>query len=152
MKYAPVLKTIYSLGALAEQMHACNKRYIAFVSQFKDHTKGQINLNKVCNSNRDEHNRSYRGLNLFQSVDLKFVLSILDGKFTLKGFSNRLLQQLLPGWKPYKISRLLKRFRVLKLIKRVGKTYSYYLTKLGKQVLIASLQLRERIVIPALNN
>jgi hypothetical protein len=152
MKYAPLLKTIYSIGALAEQMHACNKRYISFVSQWKDHTKGRTNLNKICNSNRDEQNRSFRGLNLFQSVDLKFVLSILDGKFTIKGFSNRLLQPLLPEWSPHKISRLLKRFRVLKLIKRAGRTYSYYLTKLGKQVLVASLQLRERIVVPALNN
>ena len=45
---------------------------------------------------------------------------------------------------------MLKRLRVHKLIKRVGKTYKYYLTKLGRQVVVAALRVRELEVVPIL--
>lgn len=149
-KYAAMLKTIYSLGALAEQMQVCNCRYIDFISRWRDHTKERTNLNHISHSVRDDKQRSYRGINLFQSVDSMFVQAILDGAFTLHGFTNKLLQKLLPGWSSNKICRMLKRFRIFKLIKRVKKSHRYYLSTLGKGVLVAALQLRERIVMPAL--
>jgi len=48
------------------------------------------------------------------------------------------------------IAGVLKRFRVLRLIKRVGRTYKYYLSSLGKKVLVAALQLKERIILPTM--
>ena len=55
------------------------------------------------------------------------MLAILCGEYLIAGFSNRALQPHLAGWNPQKIGRVLKRFRVLRLIKRVGRTYKYYL-------------------------
>lgn len=150
MKYAAMKKTIYSLGALHEQMLACNNRYIGFISQWKDHTHERTDLDRITQSIKDDKDRSYRGLNFFQSQDLLFVNAVLRGENQISGFSNRLLQFHLPGWSPAKVGRVLKRFRALKLIKRIGKTYKYYLSDLGKKVLIAALQLKERVVIPAL--
>jgi len=51
-----------------------------------------------------------------------------------------------PGW----ISRCFKRLRVHGLIKRVGKTYKYYLSDLGRRVVLTSLKLREMVIIPTL--
>jgi len=150
MKHAAMKKTIYSLGALREQMLACNNRYIGFISQWKDHTQERSDLDKITRSVKDEQDRSYRGLNFFQSQDLLFLMALLKGEFQLQGFSNRLLQSHLPNWSAAKIGRVIKRFHVLKLVKKVGKTYKYYLTDLGKRVLIAALQLKERVVLPAL--
>jgi hypothetical protein len=48
------------------------------------------------------------------------------------------------------ISRLVKRLRVHGLIKKIGRTYKYYLTQLGRQVAVMALKLRELYVIPAL--
>jgi len=144
MKHAAMKKTIYSLGALHEQMLACNNRYIGFISQWKDHTNERTDLDQITQSVKDDKDRSYRGLNFFQSQDLLFLNAILRGEHQISGFNNRLLQVHLPGWSPAKVGRVLKRFRVLKLIKRVGKTYKYYLSDLGKRLMIAALQLKER--------
>ena len=70
------------------------------------------------------------------------MLPILRGEYQIAGFTNRALQRHLAGWNPQKIGRVLKRFRVLRLIKRVGRTYKYYLSSLGKKVLVATLQLK----------
>ena len=78
------------------------------------------------------------------------MLVILRGEYQIAGFTNRALQPYLAGWNSQKIGRILKRFRVLKLIKRVGCTYKYYLSSLGKKVLVAALQLKERVILPTM--
>jgi hypothetical protein len=49
------------------------------------------------------------------------------------------------------MSRLLKRLRVHGLIRRIGRTYKYYVTALGKQALTLGLKLKELYIIPALH-
>jgi hypothetical protein len=46
-----------------------------------------------------------------------------------------------------KVSRVIKRLRVHGLIKRVGRTYKYYLTALGRRALLAGLHIRA-LVLP----
>jgi hypothetical protein len=150
MKYASVKKTIYSLGAVAELMQACNKRYLSFISQWRDHSRERTDLRKITDSVKDDKHRSYRGVNFFQSNDLSFLLAIMRGEYQISGFTNRSLQPHLAGWNSQKIGRVLKRFRVLRLIKRVGRTYKYYLSSMGKKVLVAALQLKERVILPTM--
>ena len=87
-------------------------------------------------------------MNFFLHGDLSFMLAILRGEYQIAGFSNRALQSHLTKWFPQKIGRILKRLRVLRLIKRVGCTYKYYLSSLGKKIIVAALQLKERIILP----
>jgi hypothetical protein len=49
------------------------------------------------------------------------------------------------------ILRLLKRLRVHGLIKKIGKTYKYYLTSFGRQVITLGLKLKELHIIPQLS-
>lgn len=149
-KHTSMRKTIYSLGALGEQMQACSRRYLSFISQWRDHSRERADLRKVTRSVKDNKQRSYRGLNFFRQDDLQFMLAIIRGEHLINGFTNRALQALLPGWSPQKIGRMLTRFRVLRLIKRIGKTYKYYLAQLGKRTLVAALQLKERVILPAM--
>ncbi len=46
---------------------------------------------------------------------------------------------------------MIKRLRVHGLLKKIGKRYKYYLTKLGRIVVTTGLKLRELFVIPSLN-
>ena len=149
-KHAGMRKSIYSFGALAEQMQACNKRYLQFISQWRDHTKERTDLRKVTRSTKDNKQHSYRGLNFFLKDDLDFMLAILRGEYAVNGFSNRLLREHLPGWSSQKVGRMLKRFRVLRLIKRAGNTYKYYLAARGRKTVIAALQIKERVILPAM--
>lgn len=49
---------------------------------------------------------------------------------------------------PSQVSRLLKRLRLHGIIKKVGKTYKYYLTELGRHVMVAGLTLKSMFLIP----
>jgi len=149
MKWAPMRKTCYSLGAVAEAMSACNRRYLACISQWRDRTQERHALVEVTASRRDEKDRSVRGVNFFRADDLQFLRALQRGEHQIQGVRNRTLQPHLPGWKPSRIGRTLRRFRVLKLIKPVAGTRKYYPTARGESLVIAGLQLTERIILPA---
>ena len=112
--------SFYSLGAVAEQMQACNRRYLSFISQWRDHSGERTDLRKITSSVKDDKQRSYRGVNFFQSDDMSFMLAILRGEYQIAGFTNRALQSHLAEWNSQKIGRVLKRFRVLRLIRVSG--------------------------------
>ena len=50
-----------------------------------------------------------------------------------------------------KVSRLIKRLRVFGLIRKAGNTYKYYLTRLGKELVITAEKLKESVLISSLN-
>ena len=150
MKVAPVKKTIYSLPVMRELLGAANRRYLEFLSALEDPTAGLKDLLKISKRVRDRHQRSHRGFNLFDGDDLSLFEAIVAGEFTISGFQNRHLQMMLPGKNSGQISRLLKCLRMHGLIKKIGKTYKYYLTKLGRRVITTALKLRRLYLIPTL--
>ncbi len=149
-KIAPVRKTIYSLGVMRELLGASNDRYLAFLSQLDEPDSGLRQLNKISRPVR--HNeQSHRGFNLFHGDDLDLFVAIARGEHCISGFRNRDLQHPLDR-NGGQVSRLLKRLRVHGLIKKIGRTYKYYLTRLGRSVVACALRLREETVVPALAN
>ena len=97
------------------------------------------------------HNdRCYRGFNLFHGCDLDLFVAIARGEHRISGFRNRDLQEPLDR-NGGQVSRLLKRLRMHGLIKEVGRTYKYYLTRLGRSVIACALRLREEVVLSALS-
>ena len=105
-------------------------------------------LEKVARPIR-KGDRSWRGFNLFQGIDLALFIAISRGEFTISGLRNRDLQRLLER-KGSQVSRLLKRLRLHGMLKKVARRHKYYLTNLGKQVIALALRLREESVLPAL--
>jgi hypothetical protein len=149
MKVAPVQKTIHSLAALAELLGDANRRYLEFISALDDNSAGRTDLERVTQPKR-EGDRSWRGINFFRPDDTQILCAIARGEFTISGFTSRLLRRHLPGKSPGQIGRILKRLRTHGLIKRVGRTYKYYLTQLGKRVIAAGLSIKELILVPKL--
>jgi len=149
-KWAPMRKTFYNLGALGRALSACNRRYLAYLSQWRDHTCERQELRAITQSCRDEKGRSVRGVNFFREDDLCFLHALQRGEHQIGGLRNRTLQPHLPGWSAPKIGRTLRRFRTLQLLKRVRGTRKYYPTARGENLIIAGLQLKERIILPHL--
>ena len=149
MKTAPLKKSIYSLPMLVELMKASNRRYIEFISAIDDPTGGIKDLNKISKAVKED-DRSYRGFNLFDGGDLELFSAIIRGEFNISGFSNKSLRKVIKGKKGHQVSRLLKRLRKHGLIKKIGNTYKYYLTALGRRVTATALKLREMYIIPSL--
>ena len=150
MQYASLKKNIYSLTPLALLFKASNKRYLEFISAFDNKEAGRKRLDKVTKS-KQENNRTYKGFNLFCEADLSLLLTVLRGEYNISGFRNKNIRMRIPEFNTGKVSRLIKRLKVFGLIKRAGKTYKYYLTKLGKELAITAERLKETVFIPALN-
>jgi hypothetical protein len=148
-KLAAVKKTLYSLGVLAGLLRAANHRYLDFLSSLDDDSEGRRNLEKVSRPARDP-NRSYRGINFFDAADYTLLLTLARGEFNLRGFQVRDLREVLSAWSGPQLSRQIKRLRMHRLVRKIGGTYRYHLTRLGRRVIAAALRLREASVIPAL--
>ncbi len=149
-EYTKLKKNIYSLVHIATLFKASNKRYLEFISAFDNKEVGRKRLEKVTKTKQDK-NRNYKGFNLFAKQDLDLLLNVLRGEYNISGFRNKDIRQRLANFNTSKISRLIKRLKVFGLIKKAGKTYKYYLTKLGKQLIITAQKLKETILIPSLN-
>jgi len=148
-KLAPVKKTLYSLGVVAELLRASNRRYLEFLSSLDDDSRGRRHLDRLSRPVRDD-NRSYRGLNFFDPEDRTLFLAIARGEFNLRGFQVRDLRRLLSHLSGPQLSRAVKRLRMHRLIKPTQGSYRYYLTRLGRRVIAAALRIREGAIIPSL--
>jgi hypothetical protein len=148
-KYAPMKKTVYSLPALAEQLHAANRRYLEFLSAIATPEVGVARLNRLTETQVEQAHR-YKGFNLLAEVDAAVLRALLHGEFTISGLTARAFGAVLAAQTRGQISRLLKRLRVHGLLKKVGRHYKYYLTDFGREVATMTLKLRELYVIPAL--
>ena len=131
-------------------MRAGCARYLAFIGELEDRSGGQTNLDQISRTVKDEHERSWRGFNFILGPDLTVLLGIVRGEYQISGMSNRRLQAVLPGRSSGQIGRILKRLRLHGLIKKVGKTYKYYLTELGRRAVLVGLKLKERLIVPGL--
>ena len=74
--------------------------------------------------------------------------TLCRGEFLISGIRNKTLRQHLASHKPAQVSRLLKRLRLHGILKKVGKTYKYYLTELGRHVAVAGLTLKTMFLVP----
>lgn len=147
---APLKKSIFSLRDLRGLMQAACARYLAWLSRLEDRSSGRVDLDKLSRPVKDAAARSWRGFNLFLSADLQGLLAVLAGEHHISGLTSRRLQRLLPQWTRSQIGRLLRRLRLHGLIKKVGKTYKYYVTSFGQRLLVAALKLKEHLLLPTL--
>jgi hypothetical protein len=148
-KVATMQKTIYSLFPLKQCMAAANRRYLDFLSELVDPSGGLRDVQKLAEPLKKK-GRNYPGFNLFQQKDFAFILALIRGEGFISGFTNKTVRRVLKDRTGPQVSRLLKRMLVHGLIRKVGKTYKYYLTPLGRRVLLTALKLRELVVIPSL--
>jgi len=149
MKTASMKKSIYSLLPLLGLMWASNQRYLKFISSIDDPTMALKELEKISKPARDSK-RTYRGFNLFHGDDLGLFLTLVRGEFNISGFHNASIRMHLRGKTPQQISRLIKRLRKHGLIRKIRNTYKYYLTTIGRRIILTALKLREMFIIPYL--
>lgn len=149
-KVAPLKKSIYSLNPdLRALLLAANRRYLEFLSDLDDPSAGKKALDKVSRPVSD-NGQTFKGFNFFLQPDQSLFEALVRGEFTISGLRNRTLRQTLKGFNPGQISRCLKRLRTHGLIKKIARTYKYYLTEFGRHVALTALKLKELVLIPAL--
>lgn len=148
-KYAQMKKGIYSLNPLRKLLVAANRRYLEFISTLDDNKTGTRKLKKISET-VEEKGHTYKGFNFFSYDDLEVLRVIMSGEFNVSGFQNKNLRSKINDKTSAQVSRLLKRLRVHGMIKKIGKTYKYYVTSFGKEAICLGLKLRELYIIPQL--
>lgn len=144
-------KSIYSLPVLVKLMGDSNRRYLQFVSELQDDGPGLRVVQRLAEKARDaDQDRTVRGFNLLQRQDHDLFCAIARGEFAIQGMTNKRLRAVLKEKTGPQLSRLLRALRVHGLIKKVGRTYKYYLTQLGRRVTAGALKLRDLVIVPAL--
>ena len=146
---APLKKSIYSLIDLREILLGCNRRYLEFLSSLNDYSDGHRALQQLTESKMD-HGTQIRGLNFFDTDEHKLLLAIQRPEYNIHGLRRSDLKKQLPSISCGKLSRYLKRLRILGLIKRVAKTYRYYLTRIGRSAIATCEKLTEFTIVQTL--
>jgi hypothetical protein len=148
-KVASVKKNIYSIKPLATILGNCNKRYLKYIAAFDAPTSGKKRFKKLTKTTK-VNNRSYRGINFFDQEDENLLRIVANGDFIINGFKNKDLRTALPNKKTGQISRILKRLTVRGLIRKINKTYKYYVTTLGHKIIVSVLNVKEHFFIKQL--
>jgi len=99
---------------------------------------------------KTDHGTRFRGLNFFDTDEHKLLLAIQRPEYNIHGLRRSDLKKQLPDISCSKLSRYLKRLRILGLIKRVAKTYRYYLTRIGRSAVAACEKLTEFTIVQTL--
>jgi hypothetical protein len=146
---APLKKSIYSLIDLREILLGCNSRYLEFLSSLNDYSDGRRALQQLTETKTD-HGTQVRGLNFFDADEHQLLLAVQRPEFNIHGLRRSDLKKYLPSISCSKLSRYLKRLRILGLIKRVAKTYRYYLTRTGRSAIATCEKLTEFAIVQTL--
>lgn len=147
---ASLKKNIYSLSPLMEILKSSNRRYLEFISAIEDDKVGTEKLLKISQKKVESH-RSYKGFNFFDLFDVALLTTLSRGEFNINGFRSKNLKSFMPYKSSNQISRILKRLHIFGLIKKIRNSYKYYLTELGKIVILTGLKIKNLVIIPELN-
>lgn len=146
---AGLKKSIYSLIDLREILLGCNRRYLEFLSAIEDTSSGARDLVRLTEPQR-ENDRTIKGLNFFQPTEQRLLRALQRPQFNIHGMRRADLKPLVPEINNSRLSRQLHRLRSLGLIKRVTRSYRYYLTRLGRAAIAAACSVTQFQIIPAL--
>ena len=149
--WRPLRKGVADLHRRAEVSQKANERYLGAMAA----TATAVSLREVaeplCRPVRRPQRA--RALNPLAAADAALLAAVQRGEFTLHGFRNRDLRQLLHGYKPSdpsqarrqsaQVTRQIRLLRAHGLVKKVSGTHRYLVTEKGRTALTAILAARQ---------
>jgi len=148
-KFAPVKKSIYSLMDLQDILLGCNRRYLDYLSALDDLSAGVRALDRVTRP-RSVNGKTIKPINFFSPIEQNLLRALQRPAFNIAGIRRADLKPWLTELSPAALSRHITRMRHLGLVRRIGGTYRYYLTKIGRAAIAACCHITENVLIPAL--
>ncbi len=149
MVWCPMNKGVANFHHFERVARAANSRYLEALAVVDDPTPSYQQVARLA-ERKVVAQRSYAGFNPASSHDVRLFQAVLQGDHLLRGFHNRdIRRRLFPHAAPTevcrrlaaKVSRLLKRLHVRRLIARIPHTRRWRITQLGQQLLGAIVQL-----------
>jgi hypothetical protein len=156
----PLPKGIAHLFRFAEVARTANRRYLDALAVVRDPTPAFRELDRLARPVR-VRGRSLRGFNPLDLEDLHVFRAVLRGENAISGFRNRdVRRQLYPDPHPphheralgARVSRLLKRLHVRRLVAKIPRSRRWRVTRLGHDLMAAAIQVRECNFLHALQH
>ena len=121
------------------------------MASLNDYSNGRRALQQLTKT-KVNHGARVRGFNFFDENEQDLLRAIQRPEFNIHGLRRADLKKHLPVVSNEKLSRYLKRLRILGMIKRVAKTYRYYLTRIGRLAIATCEKLTEFTIVKTLAN
>ena len=130
-------------------MLGCNRRYLAHLAALNDFSAGVRALDRLTKP-RTVEQKTLKEINFFDPVDNALLHALQNPRLNIAGIRRADPLPLLHQLSPDRLSRQLRRLRDLGVIKRVARTYRYFLTRIGRAATAALCRLTHTVIIPAL--
>jgi len=149
-KWLPLRKGMADMHRRAMISQAANDRYLESLAAVKEKTPLGDLIHELCQPVRWKHRR-LRALNPLAEADARLLETVNRGEFAVNGFRNRDLREHLckatsdravVNKQSAAITRQLRLLRAHGLIRKVGKTHRYVVSKKGRTAITALLVAR----------
>jgi hypothetical protein len=154
MEWVPMRKGVAYLFRYREVSQQANYRYLEALAVVDDPTPALQQLNDITTRKITASGRGVRPFNPLSQEDLQLFKAMMAGEHCIRGLANADIRTLLessshlrdlahnPKKQSAKVSRILSRFHAHKLIAKIPRTRRWRVTNRGKQIMAASLCLR----------
>lgn len=153
-RWVPMGKTIANLYRYAEISKAANKRFLDALQNIVPVGSIEREISEVCEK-KSVQGKTVTGYNVWSRETLQLFETISDGKYLIRGFTNKDIRTVLhpqnPGDKKIrgKMSRTLSKLRAHGLIRKIPHSRKYLVTDKGRRVMGALIETKRKIY-PAL--
>ena len=148
--WVPMSKSIANIYRYAEIGKECNKRFADALNSIVPVGKTSKEIEKVCSRNI-VCGKVVTAFNVWAPETLLLFETICDGKFLIKGFSNKDIRDIvLPHIKDESkrsstMSRLLQKLRLHKLIRKIPHSRIYLVSEKGRRVMGGVIETKRKI-------
>jgi len=155
MEWVPMRKGVAWLFRYREVSMKANARYLDALTVVDDPSLAIRHLDGVTSKKKTPSGRGVRAFNPLSAEDIQLFKAMMAGEHHIRGLSNADIRMSLQGSQHLrdladdpkkqsaKVSRILNRFHTHKLIAKIPRSRRWRVTKSGKQIMAASLRLRD---------
>lgn len=149
-RWAPMGKSIANLYRYAEISKAANKRFLDSLQNIVPAGSIEREINEVC-GRKTVRGKTVTGYNVWSKETMQLFETISDGKYLIRGFTNKDIRAVLypqnPGDKKTrgKMSRILSKLRAHGLIRKIPHSRKYLVTDKGRRVMGALIETKRKI-------
>lgn len=149
-RWVPMGKSIANLYRYAEISKAANKRFLDSLQNILPVKSLEKEINKIC-SRRMANGKTITGFNVWEPDTFQLFETISQGKYLIKGFTNRDIRaELFPlkadvKKQSGKTGRLLRKLRAHGIIKKIPHSQRYLLTSNGRRIMGALIETKRKI-------
>ena len=149
-RWVPMGKSIANLYRYAEISRAANKRFLDSMCNVIPQKSIEKEICGIC-TKKTVHGRKYTGYHVWSPETFALFETISDGKYLIRGFTNREIREKLYHQKASnkqisgKVSREFAKLRAHGLIRKVPHSRRYLVSDKGRRIMGALIETRRKI-------